>query len=303
VSRVAFHFGGEVVEAGTRRSVELPIGTLTDHTPVRLPVHIVHGRRAGPTVLVCAAIHGDEIVGVEIIRRLLGQAALGQLRGTLMAVPIVNAFGFLGRSRYLPDRRDLNRCFPGNENGSLASRLANTFLSQVVARADLAIDLHSAAVHRTNLPQIRINPNQRKVRDLAVAFGAPVFMASRVLEGSLREAAAEIGVDTLLYEAGEALRFDEPSVRVGLRGILRVMRSLEMLPACPTRSAQPISTLSRRVPGLLSGGPSCRSCTRATRCFTLRQSDGPTSQASASKPTTPRFKMTRCSMMTTKSSE
>ena len=238
MSRVAFHFGGEVVEAGTRRSVELPIGTLTDHTPVRLPVHIVHGRRAGPTVLVCAAIHGDEIVGVEIIRRLLGQAALGQLRGTLMAVPIVNAFGFLGRSRYLPDRRDLNRCFPGNENGSLASRLANTFLSQVVARADLAIDLHSAAVHRTNLPQIRINPNQRKVRDLAVAFGAPVFMASRVLEGSLREAAAEIGVDTLLYEAGEALRFDEPSVRVGLRGILRVMRSLEMLPARSRRTVR-----------------------------------------------------------------
>jgi len=222
VSRVAFHFGGEVVEAGTRRSVELPIGTLTDHTPVRLPVHIVHGRRAGPTVLVCAAIHGDEIVGVEIIRRLLGQAALGQLRGTLMA----------------PDRRALTRCFPGNENGSLASRLANTFLSQVVARADLAIDLHSAAVHRTNLPQIRINPNQRKVRDLAVAFGAPVFMASRVLEGSLREAAAEIGVDTLLYEAGEALRFDEPSVRVGLRGILRVMRSLEMLPARSRRTVR-----------------------------------------------------------------
>ncbi|MEM9605386.1 MAG: succinylglutamate desuccinylase/aspartoacylase family protein [Pseudomonadota bacterium] len=231
MSRVAFHFGGDKIEPGTRGSVDLPVGTLTDHTPVRLPVHVVHGRKAGPTVLVCAAIHGDEIVGVEIIRRLLAQRHLNQLRGTLMAVPIVNAFGFLARSRYLPDRRDLNRCFPGSPHGSLASRLANIFLGQVVARADLVIDLHSAAVHRTNLPQIRVNPDQPRARELAKAFGAPVFMVSRVLEGSLREAAAEMGVDTLLYEAGEALRFDEPSVRVGLRGILRVLRTLDMLPA------------------------------------------------------------------------
>lgn len=230
MARVAFHFGGEFVEPGTRRSIELPVGTLTDHTPVRLPVHVVHGRKPGPTLLVCAAVHGDEIVGVEIIRRLLAQQNLSQLRGTLMAVPIVNAFGFLGRSRYLPDRRDLNRCFPGSAHGSLASRLANIFLGQVVARADLAIDLHSAAVHRTNLPQIRVNPDQPRARELAQAFGAPVYMTSRVLEGSLREAAAEIGVDTLLFEAGEALRFDEPSVRVGLRGILRVMRTLDMMP-------------------------------------------------------------------------
>lgn len=225
-----FYVGGESVDPGTRRSIELPIGTLTDHTPVQLPLHVVHGRKSGPTVLVCAAVHGDEIIGVEIIRRLLAQKALSQLRGTLVAVPIVNAFGFLGRSRYLPDRRDLNRCFPGNPNGSLAARLAHTFLSQVVARADLAIDLHSAAVHRTNLPQIRVSPDQPRAREFARAFGAPVYMESRVLDGSLREAAATIGVDTLLYEAGEALRFDEPSVRVGLRGILRVLRKLEMLP-------------------------------------------------------------------------
>lgn len=228
--RVPFYVGGESVDPGTRRSIELPIGTLTDHTPVQLPLHVVHGRKSGPTVLVCAAVHGDEIIGVEIIRRLLAQKALSQLRGTLVAVPIVNAFGFLGRSRYLPDRRDLNRCFPGNPNGSLAARLAHTFLSHVVARADLAIDLHSAAVHRTNLPQIRVSPDQPRAREFARAFGAPVYMESRVLDGSLREAAATIGVDTLLYEAGEALRFDEPSVRVGLRGILRVLRKLEMLP-------------------------------------------------------------------------
>ncbi|MEM6987354.1 MAG: succinylglutamate desuccinylase/aspartoacylase family protein, partial [Pseudomonadota bacterium] len=122
------------------------------------------------------------------------------------------------------------------------SRLANTFLSRVVARADLAIDLHSAAVHRTNLPQIRISPGQSRARELAQAFGAPVYMESRVLEGSLRDAASHIGVDTLLYEAGEALRFDEPSVRVGLRGILRVLRALDMLPA-RKRRGEPVEPL------------------------------------------------------------
>ncbi len=238
MKRSAFEIGDQVIEPGSRHTVELPIGTLTDHTPVKLPVHVFHGRKPGPCILICAAVHGDEIIGVEIIRRLLGQSALKKIRGTLLVVPIVNAFGFLTRSRYLPDRRDLNRFFPGNENGSLASQLAAIFLKQVVARVDLAIDLHSAAVHRDNLPQIRISPDQPFAEKMAREFGAPVFMRSRVLSGSLRESSQEIGVDMLLYEAGEALRYDETAVRVGLRGILRVMRAMQMLPAGSGRKAE-----------------------------------------------------------------
>lgn len=238
LAREPFEYAGQSIAPGQRLTVELPIGTLIDHTPVTLPVHVIHGRKPGPSVLVCAAVHGDEIIGVEIIRRLLGEKALKNLRGTLLVVPIVNAFGFQSHSRYLPDRRDLNRVFPGSATGSLASQLAAIFLEQVVARVDLAIDLHSAAVHRTNLPQIRVSPDQPSARKLARAFGAPVYMLSKVLPGSLRESAQKIGIDMLLYEAGEALRYDETAIRVGLRGILRVLRSMEMLPVRRTRKAE-----------------------------------------------------------------
>lgn len=240
MAREAFQYAGQSIGPGERLTVELPVGTLIDHTPVTLPVHVIHGRRPGPSMLVCAAVHGDEIIGVEIIRRLLGEKALKNLRGTLLVVPIVNAFGFQTHSRYLPDRRDLNRVFPGNSTGSLASQLAAIFLEQVVARVDLAIDLHSAAVHRTNLPQIRVSPDQPSAQKLAREFGAPVYMMSKVLPGSLRESAQKIGIDMLLYEAGEALRYDETAIRVGLRGILRVMRSMDMLPA---RTRKVVKTL------------------------------------------------------------
>jgi predicted deacylase len=230
-NRKPFKFAGDVIEGGTRRTVDVPISTLSDHTPVSLRVHVIHGKRAGPTVFVSAAVHGDEVMGVEIVRRMLQSSLLENLRGTLMVVPIVNAFGFHNRSRYLPDRRDLNRSFPGSSEGSLASRLAGIFLGKVVKRCDLGIDLHSAAIHRTNLPQMRISTDNPRTLELAEAFGAPVILASPLREGSLRATAKEVGVDVLLYEAGEGLRFDEMAARAGVAGILRVLRSLNMLPA------------------------------------------------------------------------
>ena len=238
-----FTIGGETIEPGGRRTVDLPLGVLSDHTPVNMSVHVVHGRRPGPCAFVSAAIHGDEVIGVEIVRRLLGGVAPGKLRGTLMAVPIVNAFGFLSHSRYLPDRRDLNRSFPGNATGSLAARLAHLFMREIVERCRLGIDLHSAAIHRTNLPQLRISPVHEETRALAEAFGAPVILSAPLRDGSLRAAARDVGVDVLLYEAGEGLRFDETAVRAGTTGILRVLRALDMLPArgagVPTRAGPP----------------------------------------------------------------
>lgn len=229
--RPSFRIGSFTVAPGTRRTVELPVSVLSDHTPVTMSAHVIHGRRDGPAIFVSAGVHGDEIIGVEIVRRLLGMPNLKSLRGTLIAVPIVNAFGFLNNSRYLPDRRDLNRCFPGTEAGSLASRLARIFMTEIVARCDLGIDLHSAAVHRINMPQVRVSPDNRETLRLARVFGAPVILRSRLREGSLRGAARDAGVDVLLYEAGEALRFDEMAVRAGVSGILRVMRAQGMLPA------------------------------------------------------------------------
>ncbi len=242
-----FEIGEEKVAPGTRQTVNLPVSVLSDHTPVSMSVHVVHGRHAGPTVFVSAAIHGDEVIGVEIVRRLLRTAGLKSMKGTLLTIPIVNTFGFMSHSRYLPDRRDLNRSFPGSPTGSLASRLAHIFMEQIVSKSDLGIDLHSAAIHRANLPQIRVNPSRPEILELAQIFGAPLTLTSNVRPGSLREAAQEEDVDVLLYEGGEGLRFDEFAVRAGVSGILRVMRHLGMLPKkSPSKSKPKSRTIQSR---------------------------------------------------------
>ncbi|MBL3562516.1 succinylglutamate desuccinylase/aspartoacylase family protein [Rhodovulum sulfidophilum] len=230
-ARAEFTLGRETVPPGSRRTVDLPVSVLSDHTPVTLSAHVVHGRRPGPAMFVTAGVHGDEVIGVEIVRRLLSLPVLGALRGTLIAIPIVNAFGFLNLSRYLPDRRDLNRCFPGSSGGSMAARLAHLLVEEVVGRCQIGIDLHSAAVHRTNLPQVRVVPDDPELARLARVFAAPVVLSSEARQGSLRETAARMGVQMLLYEGGEGLRFDEVAVRAGLAGVLRVMFDRGMIPA------------------------------------------------------------------------
>lgn len=251
MSRADFEIHGVRVKAGQKVIVDVSLPGLYTETPVNMPVHVVHGRREGPTLFVSAAVHGDEINGVEIIRRLLLQPQLQKLRGTLLVIPIVNVFGFHNQSRYLPDRRDLNRSFPGREQGSLAGRLANIFLSDVVTHADFGIDLHTAAIHRDNLPQIRADMSLETLVPLAKAFAAPVLIHSAPPEGSLRHSAASEEVPILVYEAGEALRFDEVSIRIGLRGIVNVMREMGMLSLKrkpPKRSAVLRSTAWVRAP-------------------------------------------------------
>jgi len=221
---------GITVLPGSRMTIDLPAGRLYTHTPMSIPVNIISGKHAGPRLFISAAIHGDEINGVEIIRRLLKHSVLKRLRGTIIAVPIVNVHGFINHSRYLPDRRDLNRSFPGSEKGSIAARLANLFMQQIISKSTHGIDIHTGAIHRTNLPQIRANLDDAETNRLARAFNVPVIISSNLRDGSLREAAAENGIPMLLYEAGEALRFDEVSIRAGVKGIINVMRILEMLP-------------------------------------------------------------------------
>ncbi|MEW5704956.1 MAG: succinylglutamate desuccinylase/aspartoacylase family protein [Pseudomonadota bacterium] len=227
--RDPFEIGGVTIPAGTRRTVDLPLSLLSNHTPMTVPVHVVHGRKEGPRLFVCSALHGDEINGVEIIRRLLQLQRLSRLKGTLLAVPVVNVYGFVSNTRYLPDRRDLNRSFPGSANGSLAGQLANLFLQEVVSRSTHGIDLHTGAIHRTNFPQVRADLTNPEVLRLAYAFGAPLVLDAVLREGSLRQSAIKQNVPTLTYEAGEALRFDESGIRVGLRGVLHVMGALGML--------------------------------------------------------------------------
>lgn len=224
-----FEIGGVTVPAGTRTAIQLPITDLSTHVPIAMPVMVLHGRQKGPCLFVCAALHGDEINGIEITRRLLQLKGLKSLRGTLIAIPVVNVMGILSLSRYLPDRRDLNRSFPGSARGSLASRLARLFLDEIVARATHGVDLHTGAIHRDNYPQIRGNLDDPETEKLASAFGVPVVINAGFREGSLREAAASVGVPVVVYEAGEALRFHEPSIRAGVKGVLNIMRTLGML--------------------------------------------------------------------------
>ncbi|MFV8834355.1 succinylglutamate desuccinylase/aspartoacylase family protein [Aquisalimonas sp.] len=237
MARAPLEIAGVTIPPGGRETVELPAGQLYTHTPVNIPLQVVHGRRSGPCLVVTAAVHGDEINGAEIIRRLVRQQMLNRMAGTLIAVPVVNVLAFSARSRYLPDRRDLNRSFPGSESGSMASRLAYRVRSEVLARASHVIDLHTAAIHRENLPQVRADLDNPEDAALARAFGLPVVIDSPLIEGSLRSAAREAGVPVVTYEAGEALRFDETAIRAGLQGVIRVMRHLRMLP--PSRRRQP----------------------------------------------------------------
>lgn len=213
---------------GEKRTVDLFVARLYTHTEMAMPVSVLHGAGDGPTCFLSATLHGDEINGVEIIRRVLDRVDVGRLKGTLLAVPIVNVFGFIYQSRYLPDRRDLNRSFPGSLRGSQASRMARLFLDEVVTRCDYGIDLHTAAPPRTNLPQIRADLRDAETRACAEAFGAPLMMGSAGPDGSLRREAAKRGIHILVYEAGEPHRFNEGAIRAGVQGVLRVMNRIGM---------------------------------------------------------------------------
>ncbi len=223
--------GGTAFKPGERGVAKVVVGHLITHEEVLMPVNVLRGKRPGPCVFISAGIHGDELNGVEILRRLLKMRLLHRLRGDVLVVPIVNQPAFIARSRYLPDRRDLNRLFPGSASGSFGARLARTFMEEVVQRADYGIDLHTGAQHRSNLPQIRITTGNAKARELAQVFGCPVVIESPLREGSLRESFEKQGKALLTFEGGESLRLDAPSLRFGQRGIINVLRHLGMLPA------------------------------------------------------------------------
>jgi len=230
-------FAGSKIKPGQQATIQVPVARLYTHTEMTMPVHVIHGYKDGPRLFVSAAIHGDEIIGTEIIRRLMKLKKIKKLRGTLIAVPVVNVYGFLQQSRYSPDRRDLNRFFPGSEKGSLTSQLADIFMAEIVANSTHGIDLHAGSNHRTNLPQIRANIENPDTLRLAEAFRVPVVINASIRDGSLRQALAEKGIPFLLYEAGEALRFDEVAIRAGIRGILSVMETIGMLRASRARKA------------------------------------------------------------------
>ncbi len=228
------NIAGHSVALGETKQIEMPLVKLYTDTEMAMPIVVKRARKVGPTVFISAAVHGDEIIGIEIIRRLMTRKSFRLQCGTVIFVPIVNVYGVLNKSRYMPDRRDLNRSFPGSAKGSLTGQIAHRFLTEIVEKCDYGIDLHTGAIHRSNYPQIRANVSDAETLELAKAFRVPVILNSNLRDGSLRECANDSQCKILLYEAGEALRFDEFCIRAGERGVLNVLRHLGLLRAKKT---------------------------------------------------------------------
>ena len=227
-------FAGAPVALGQTAELRLKVAESYTAEPVAVPVTVVRGA-PGPVVFVTATVHGDELNGVGILRGLLNDTDFSALRGTLIAVPVANVPGFLNRDRRLPDRRDLNRSFPGSRRGSLTARLAETLFREVVRKSDFGIDLHTAGGERTNYPQVRADLARPAVAELAHAFGCPLVIDGAGPEKSLRRTAVAAGVPTIVYEAGSPQRLERPFIEVGIAGVLNVLRHLGMMPGEPVR--------------------------------------------------------------------
>lgn len=236
---------GRTISPGETVSLEAEVAKLYDSTDLTMPVRIIRGEKPGPIIFLSAALHGDEINGVEIIREVLKFVEKKNIKGTIIAVPIVNVFGFNNKSRYLPDRRDLNRSFPGSANGSLASRMAQTFMKEIISKCTHGIDFHTGAIHRSNFPQIRADLSCKETRRFAKSFKPPILVDSQTRDGSLREIAAKKGVLTLVFEGGEALRFEDDVISAGVKGCISALRAIGVLPKLKTnpKRAKPIITL------------------------------------------------------------
>ncbi|SNY95106.1 succinylglutamate desuccinylase/aspartoacylase family protein [Flagellimonas pacifica] len=223
------NINGEAISAGQNRLVRIGISRLPTGTLIDIPVHIFNGKKAGPTVLVQAGLHGDEINGVETLRRMLQENSFNVKKGAVIVVPILNIFGFIHFSRDVPDGKDVNRSFPGTKSGSLASRIAYTYTSEILPQVNFGIDLHTGGSQRHNFPQVRYSAEDAKSRELAEAFNAPFYFASRLINGSFRKTTLKMGIPTIVYEAGESMRFDDNAIEKGIKGIRNVLEKFGML--------------------------------------------------------------------------
>lgn len=223
-----FEIAGVSIKPGETQDIRLPVSERYAGDPISLPMRVICGREPGPVLLVSAAVHGEEINGTGVIHELM-TAPPDLKAGTLILVPAVNIFGFETQNRYMPDRRDLNRNFPGSPNGSLTRRLAHVFFEQVLLKADYCVDLHTAAAQRTNYPNVRGDLARPSVRKLAKAFGCELMVHGKGPEGSMRREAVKAGCPTIILEAGEPLKIEPSVLEIGLRGVNNVMIDLGMI--------------------------------------------------------------------------
>jgi uncharacterized protein len=224
---------GISIGPGERKLVNLRIARLPTHTDIDLPVHVIRGQKPGPVLLLTAGLHGDEVNGIEIVRRMISDNLLRPVAGTILAMPIVNVYGFLQNARYLPDGKDLNRSFPGSKQGSLARRVAWNLMNHVVPLADVGVDFHTGGASLHNHPHIRCVMSIPRNRELAKAFAPGCVLNAKMIDKSFRKAAHKIGKHIIVFEGGESLRFHEESIQAGMAGTRRLMRYLKMIGELP----------------------------------------------------------------------
>lgn len=225
--------GGVTVKRGSAQDIRLDISETYTGDKIRIPLRVIRAKKPGPAVFITAAIHGDEINGTGIIHDFLFGDLIDLEAGMLILAPVVNVFGFEAHERYLPDRRDLNRSFPGNAKGSLASRIANTLMEEIVDKCDYGIDLHTAAFQRTNYPNVRADLSHPGAKRLASAFGCPLVVDGKGPLGSFRREATKRGCPTMILEAGEPWKIEPSVLQIGVQGIRNVLNALEMCKAKP----------------------------------------------------------------------
>ncbi len=222
-------FNTEIKEAG-HRIFKRDIGDLPSGTKIPVITHVFHSGKAGPVVALIGGLHGDEINGVEALRQLIVSERLEHLtKGSVIVIPLLNMYGFINFSREAVKGKDVNRSFPGSAKGSLASKVAQLVSTEIVMHSDLIIDLHTGGGARYNFPQVRYTKNDMASYEYARVFAPPVILDRNLIPGSLRSVAEKYAVPTLVYEAGESLRWCGYSIRVGKRGILRVLKHLDMI--------------------------------------------------------------------------
>jgi len=224
---------GTAVPHGERKHLRLRVSTSFAANPTHIPITVLHGKKKGPVVLITAAIHGDELNGIEIVRLISHNLDITNLSGTLICVPVVNIYGFQNLTRYLPEGRDLNRSFPGNPEGWAQDRYAHIIFNELVLKSDYIIDLHTASEGRVNLPHVRADMSHAETAQIARAFGTTVILNSIGYEGTLRRAAVQADIPAISFEAGETRKFEKKITEKGVEGVLNILKELKMLPGKP----------------------------------------------------------------------
>ncbi|SDM12410.1 succinylglutamate desuccinylase/aspartoacylase family protein [Kriegella aquimaris] len=236
--------GGETVSPGNSKLLQISIDRLPTGTLIDIPVYVFNAKKPGPHLLVQAGLHGDEVNGVEIVRRMLHEKRFRVERGAVIAVPILNIFGFIHFSRDVPDGKDVNRSFPGTKSGSMASRIAYHYTSQILPQIDFGIDLHTGGGQHHNFPQVRYTKGDENSKNLAEIFAAPFSFSSRLIKGSFRNITYRTGIPTIVFEAGESMRFDNYSISEGMQGISNILGHFNMVGKLEPRYAKRRDTIS-----------------------------------------------------------